>query len=92
MSTKTETETLFDVVIYEIATRKIDAIIGKDMRMWDGEGSGRNTADLRKQTGQERVNDRFDVAIVPAGKYKQVNERFRDSKFKPELLDEKDAV
>ena len=89
---KPKAEPLFDVVIYEIATRKIDAIIGTDMKLWDGTGTGRNTADLRKQTGQERVNDRFGVAIVPAGKYKQVNERFEGNKFEPELLDLKDVV
>jgi hypothetical protein len=85
-------EPLFDVVIYEIATRRIDTIIGTDMKLWDGTGSGRNTADLRKQTGQERVNDRFDVAIVPAGRYKQVNERLHAKEFKPALLDKADAV
>ena len=66
-----EPELLFDVVIYEIATRRVDAVIGKAMPLWDGTGTGRNTADLRKQTGQERVNDRFDVAIVPTGKYEK---------------------
>lgn len=57
---------LYDVVIYEIATRRIDAVIGVDMRGWDGNGSGRGTAELRQQTGRERVNDRYEVAIVPA--------------------------
>ena len=85
-------ELLFDVVIYETATRKIDALIGKNMCLWDGTGSGRNTADLRKQTGQERINDKFDVAIVIAGKYKQVLDEGRSgAKFEPEILDEKDA-
>jgi hypothetical protein len=64
-------EATFDVVIYELASRKIDAIIGKDMSLWDGTGTGRNTADLRKQTGEERINDRFAVAIVPTGKYQK---------------------
>ena len=68
-ASSTSPEPLFDVVIYEIATQIIDAVIGKGMPLWDGTGTGRNTADLRKQTGQERINDRFDVAIVPAGKY-----------------------
>jgi hypothetical protein len=58
-----------DVVIFEKATRKVDAVIGKDMKRWPGYGSGRNTAELRLQTGQEKVNDRYDVMIVPAGKY-----------------------
>jgi len=63
--------TLWDVVIFEKATRKIDAIIGKLMRRWDGTGSGRNTADLRLQTGQERINDHFDVKIVKTNKWKK---------------------
>lgn len=66
---KTAPEALWDVVIYEIASRKVDAVIGKNMRLWDGTGTGRNTADLRKQTGEERINDRYAVAIVPAGRY-----------------------
>ncbi len=63
------TEELFHVVIFEIATRKIDSVIGTNMKLWDGTGSGRNTAELRQQTGQERVNDRYAVEIVDAGKY-----------------------
>lgn len=66
------TEQRYDVVIYEKATRKIDAIIGRDMRSWDGEtGTGRNTAETRMQTGQERINELYDVAMVPAGKYQK---------------------
>jgi hypothetical protein len=64
-------EQLFDVVIYENGSRKVDAIIGTNMKLWDGEGTGRNTADLRKQTGEERINDRYAVEIVEAGKFKK---------------------
>lgn len=64
-------EGLFDVVVYEIATRKIESMIGKNMRQWDGTGSGRYTAEMRRQTGQQNVNDQFDVAIVPAGQFKK---------------------
>jgi hypothetical protein len=63
--------TLWDVVIFEKTTRKIDAIIGKRMRRYDGTGSGHNTADLRAQTGMERINDHFDVRIVKADKWKK---------------------
>lgn len=59
----------FDVVIYEIETRRVVAVIGEAMRRHDGTGSERNTAEYRQQTGRLRVNDRFDVAIVPAGRY-----------------------
>lgn len=68
---KTETEELHDVVIYEKTTRKIDTIIGTKMKSWDGRGSGRNTAELRMQTGQERINDRYECTMVEAGKYKK---------------------
>lgn len=67
----TKTKELFDVVIYEKATRIIDAKIGENMRLWDGPGSGRNTADLRVQTGRERINDRYACDMVPAGKYQK---------------------
>ena len=68
---RTETEQLYDVVIYEKATRKIDTIIGTNMRSWDGTGSGRNTAELRVQTGEERINDRYECEMVEAGKFKK---------------------
>lgn len=61
---------LFDVIIFEKSTGAIDAVVGKDMRSWDGVGSGRNTAELRLQTAQERINEHYDAKIVPAGKYK----------------------
>lgn len=66
---KTETEQLFDVVIYEKDTRKVDAIIGASMKLWDGSGTGRNTAELRVQTGKERINDLYDCKMVEAGQY-----------------------
>lgn len=67
----TQTDELYDVVIYEKATRKIDAVIGENMRSWDGRGHGRNTAELRVQTGQDRINDRFECEMVKAGKYQK---------------------
>lgn len=70
MKTKADDQ-LWDVVIYEMATGTIDAIIGTNMRRWDGEGSGRNTADLRLETGLERINEHYDCLIVEAGKYKK---------------------
>lgn len=65
------TEQLYDVVIFDKETRVIDAIIGERMRRHDGTGRGRNTAELRQQTGLERVNDRYDVEIVETGKFKK---------------------
>ena len=66
---KTQTEELYDVVIYKKATRKIESIIGTDMKSWDGNGCGRNTAELRVQTGQKHINDRYECEMVQAGKY-----------------------
>jgi hypothetical protein len=66
---KTDPEKLYDVVIYEIATGKIDSVIGRQMRQWDGTGSGRNSAELRVQTGQSRVNDKYSCTMVEAGRY-----------------------
>lgn len=67
----TQTEKLYDVVIFEKATRKIDAIIGTKMKSWDGTGSGRNTAELRVQTGRERINEQYDCIMVEAGKHQK---------------------
>lgn len=67
----TTPDPLYDVVIYEKSTRLIDAIIGREMKSWDGTGSGRNTAEMRVQTGQERINDRYDCVMVEAGKYQK---------------------
>lgn len=61
---------LYDVVIYEKLTLKIYSIIGKNMRSWDGNGTGRNTAELRVQTGRERINEHYECMMVPSGKYK----------------------
>lgn len=65
------TEKRYDVVIYEKATRKIDAIIGTNMKSYNGEGSSRNTAELRVQTGMGRINEYFNCAMVEAGKFKK---------------------
>lgn len=66
---KTKTEELFDVVIYEKATRRIDTIAGTNMKRWDGSGHPRNTVELREQTCQERINDNYDVEVVEAGRF-----------------------
>ena len=64
-------ERRYDVVIFEKSTRKIDSVIGVNMRLWDGIGSGHNTAELRVQTGKERINDRYNCEMVVAGKYEK---------------------
>jgi len=56
----------WDVVIYEIATRKVNAVVGTDM---PEEGS-HHTVDKRMETAMGRINAAFSVAKVPPGKYK----------------------
>jgi len=65
------TQSLYDVVIYEKSTGKIESIIGTNMKSCDGCGSGRNTAELRVQTGQDRINDLYECVMVDAGKFKK---------------------
>jgi hypothetical protein len=59
-------EQLFDVVVYEIATRQIESLVGESMR-WN---KGHYNAQKRLETVIPRLNDRYAVSIVPAGKYK----------------------
>lgn len=61
---------LRDVVIYDKETRKVDELIGENLRYWNGRGSGRNSAELRLQIGLELINDHYGCKIVEAGKYK----------------------
>jgi hypothetical protein len=63
----TQTEQRYDVVIYEIATRKIDTIAGKDLRP----DSGHFNAERRLETLLSRLNDRYNAEIVDAGKYQK---------------------
>lgn len=61
----TPTPEKFDVVIYEVATRKVTNVVGRDL----GE-TGFHTVDRRVATISSRLNDRFDVEAVPAGTVK----------------------
>lgn len=54
-----------DVVIYKLSSREIVSFAGRDM----GE-TGHHTASLRLMTVCSRLNERYDAACVPAGKYK----------------------
>ncbi len=56
----------WDVVIYEIATGKINTIAGKDML----KSSSFHTVEKRIDTLLPRLNDRYSLKAVPAGKYK----------------------
>lgn len=60
-----ETRELYDVVIYERATKKIDTIAGKDL---PEEGSF-HTVGKRMETVLERINEAYGVRAVEAGKY-----------------------
>lgn len=58
---------LFDVVIYEIESGKIDAIAGERMKR----DTGFYNAEKRLDTVLPRLNDRYNACIVPTGKYKK---------------------
>lgn len=62
-----ETKELFDVVIYELATRKIDTIAGTNLP----ESGSFHTVDKRMETVWLRLNDAYSVRAVEAGKYKK---------------------
>ena len=56
----------FDVVIYEIGTRKVCSIAGKDLP----EEGGFHTVDKRIETVMPRLNDSYNVMAVDAGAVK----------------------
>jgi hypothetical protein len=60
-------EELWDVFIYEIETRKIVSVPGVNMR----ESGGFHTVNKRLDTVAPRLNDRYDLMAVPAGKFKR---------------------
>ena len=60
METKTE---LFDVVIVGIKDGKVASVIGTNLN--------ERQADKRVETGLMRINDRYFVAPVPTGKFKE---------------------
>lgn len=55
-----------DVVIYEIESRKVEAVVGRNLGT-----TGFHTVEKRIDTVSERLNDSFDVMAVPAGKYEK---------------------
>ncbi len=63
-------EKRWDVVIYEIGTRKIESIAGKDMKR----DTGFTNAEKRMETVLLRINTSYSCRIVPAGKYQKGDE------------------
>jgi hypothetical protein len=59
------TAPLFDVVVYEVATSKVESIVGSKLRR----NGGRPNAEFRLDTILGRLNERFTAAIVPTGRY-----------------------
>lgn len=59
---------LFDVVIANCESRKIVAVVGKNLRRG---GPGLNTAERRVDTAESRINDEHFAEIVQAGKFKE---------------------
>lgn len=56
---------LFDVVIYQISTREIDTIAGRDLP----ESGSFHTVGKRLETVYPRLNDAYGCCAVEAGKY-----------------------
>lgn len=61
----------YDVVIIDKETRAVSAVIGTNMKEWDGEGSPRHTVEQRVETGLSRINEHYDCIKVEAGKFKE---------------------
>ncbi len=59
--------TLYDVVIYEIESQRVEAIVGKEMTLDSGHYNSRKRVD----TALDRINEHFSVAIVPHGTLKK---------------------
>lgn len=66
---------LYDVVVYNIKTRKINTIAGKDMRY----NTGFYNAEKRIETVREQLNDRYSAAIVKAGLYQKGDKLPKDA-------------
>ena len=57
---------LFDVVIFDMESRKVESVVGKALRR----NAGTYNAEQRLETALNRINlDRYSAEIVPAGKY-----------------------
>jgi len=65
MADTKQTEKLWDVVIVEIATGKVESFAGKAMQR----STGYYNAEKRHETVLGRINDRFTARIVPADKW-----------------------
>lgn len=66
-----KSEPLFDVVIYNVSTNVVRAVIGESLPMWNGTGSSARTVDSRMQLGMAHINEGYDVMSIPAGKHKE---------------------
>jgi len=63
----TRTKQLYDVVIYEIATRKISAIVGRNLK----ESGHSHSVESRLEVVLPRLNEHYDAIEVEPGKYKK---------------------
>lgn len=63
-------EPRFDVVIYEVTTRKVTNVVGTDLLSESSPGHGFHTVEKRLDTVAARLNDHFDVKAVSAGTVK----------------------
>ena len=63
----TRTKQLYDVVVYEIATRKISAVVGGNLK----ETGDYHLVESRLEVVLPRLNEQYDAIEVEAGKYKK---------------------
>lgn len=54
-------EPRYDVVVFDIATREVSAIVGRNLHR----DKGHSNAERRLETAHARINDAYDAAIVP---------------------------
>ena len=63
----TRTKQLYDVVVYEIATRKISAVVDGNLK----ETGNYHSVESRLEVVPPRLNEQYDAIEVEAGKYKK---------------------
>ena len=64
-------EKLYDVVIMEIKTRIVDAVVGTNLRSTEDGHRGFYSVEKRVETVLPRINEHYMVKVVKAGKFQK---------------------
>jgi len=67
----TKDEKKYDVVIYDIESGIVSAVIGANLHSYEENGKQRNSAEERMMTGLSRINENYSVDMFPAGTLKK---------------------